>query len=162
MFFFCPGLAYICDQKQDYKLELSEINQRFSGDTVSRPNTKPDQTVNALLNTVSQKTLTQYTAKPSTSPLCVSPRELSSRTNELFKDHPSKHSWAAKECDSVLNALVCDLLQKKTFVSFSKPAACTLHSLNTTLNTNKVKLHFRTDDANTIFFSYFVTDYTSS
>lgn len=105
-------LVCICDQKWDYKLELSEINQRFSGNT----NIKPDQTANALLNTVSQKAPTQYTAKPSTSPLCVSPRELSCRTNELFKDHPSKHSWGAKECDSVLNALVCDPLLKKTFV----------------------------------------------
>ncbi len=65
------------------------------------------------------------TTKPSTSPLCVSPRELSGRTNEPFRYHPSKHSWGAQECDSVLNALVCDPLLKKTFVSSLKAAACT-------------------------------------
>lgn len=30
-------LVCICDQKWDYKLELSEINQRFSGNTAGRP-----------------------------------------------------------------------------------------------------------------------------
>lgn len=62
--------------------------------------------------------------------------------------------WQCLKCSSVWPT------SKKDFCVIPKSCCIhTLHLLNTTVNTNKLKLHFRTDAANTIFFSYVVTDY---
>ncbi len=154
---FCPGLY--CDQKWDYKLELSEINQRFSGDIVGRPIPSLIKMWTPYWTQSARKLLLNNNQAKHITTMCLAegikrPDEWTFQVSSFQTFLGSTGVWQRLKCSSVWPT------SKKDFcVILESCRMHTLNSLNTTVNTNKLKLQFRTDATKKEKKVFFRTDY---